>query len=85
MIIAIEGPSFVSGFSGVPEFFTSTQAVLHMDSTPLPLSTPGLPNTVSAPQRSVFQTDTIAIKMVVRVGWGMRAAGHVQFLTSVTW
>jgi hypothetical protein len=84
-IIAVEGPSFVSGFSGVPEFFTSTQAVLHMDSAPTALSMVGSPNLVSAPDRSIYQSDCVAVKMVLRVGWGLRASGHATYISSVAW
>jgi hypothetical protein len=81
-VIAIEGPSFVSGFSGVPEFEIRTQAVLHMANPASAFSTGG---TLAAPERSLYQTDCIAVKMIMRCGWGMRAAGHVQYLTGVNW
>ena len=84
-LIAIEGPSFVSGFSGVPEFFTATQAVLHMESVPAPFSTVGTPNVVAAPERSLYQSDCVAVKMILRCGWGMRSTGHAQYLTGVNW
>jgi hypothetical protein len=84
-VIAIEGPSFVSGFSGVPEFSIDTQTVLHMADPASALSTVGTPNVVAAPERSLFQTDCIAVKMILRCGWGMRASGHVQYLTGVNW
>ena len=84
-LIAIEASSFVSGFSGAPEFFTSVESTLHMETVPLPFSTVGSPNTIAAPERSLYQTDTVATKMILRCSWAMRAPGHVQYLTGVNW
>jgi HK97 family phage major capsid protein len=85
-LIAIEAPSFVTGFSGTPEFFTTNQALLHMESTtPLPIGTPGTPPTVAAPTQSLYQTDTVATKMIVRCSWAMRAPGHVQYILNCGW
>ena len=81
-LVAIEGPSFVSGFSGLPEFFVATQAVLHMANPSSAFSTGG---TIAAPEQSLYQQDMIAVKMILRCSWGMRASGHVQFLTGVGW
>jgi HK97 family phage major capsid protein len=85
-LIAIEASSFVTGFSGTPEFSTTNQALLHLEgATPLPIGTPGTPPTVASPSQSLYQTDTVATRMVVRCSWAMRAAGHVQYLTAVNW
>ena len=84
-IIAIEASSFVTGFSGVPQFFTTTEATIHEEPSPLPFSTVGTPNVIAAPERSLFQTNTVATKMILRCSWGMRAPGHVQYLTGVNW
>lgn len=85
-VIALEAGSFVSGFSSEPEFESSTETVLHMeDTTPLPLGSVGSPNTIAAPTRSLWQTDCIALRMILRCGWGVRAPGHVQVINSVTW
>jgi hypothetical protein len=85
-IIAIEAPSFVSGFSAVPQFSTSTETLLHMEDTgPAQIGTAGTPNVVAAPARSLYQVDATAVKMTLRCAWGMRATGHVQYITATTW
>ena len=66
-LIAIEGPSFVTGFSGVPEFDISTQAVLHMANPASAFSTGG---TIAVPERSLYQQDMIAVKMIMRCWLG---------------
>lgn len=85
-IVALEAGSFASAFSAVPNFESSTEALLHFeDTTPLPIGTPGGPPTVAAPTRSLWQTDCIALRMILDCSWGIRASGHVQVINSVTW
>jgi hypothetical protein len=85
-IVAVEAKSFVSGFSATPTFDASDQTVVHLeDTSPGQISTVGSPNVVSAPLRSLWQTNCTAVKMVLKCAWGMRATGHVQFVSSTTW
>jgi hypothetical protein len=83
-VAAIEIASFVSGFSPVPEFRVSNQTTYHAeDSSPQDISG-GTPSP-AVPVRSLWQTDSIALKMDVWAAYGLRAAGHAQFLTGATW
>jgi hypothetical protein len=67
-------------------FNASDTATLHMDdTTPLALSATGAPNTVAAPIRSLYQTDSLAIRMTLDMNWAMRRTGVVAFVSSVTW
>jgi hypothetical protein len=85
-IVAVEAKSFVSGFSATPTFDTSDQTVVHLeDTSPAQIGTNGTPNVVAAPLRSLWQTNSSAVKMILRCSWGMRAPGHVQFVSSTTW
>jgi hypothetical protein len=85
-IIAIEPRAFASGFSDVPRVEVGREATIHMeDSASLQISTAGAPNTVAAPTRSMFQVDAVAIRVVLRVAYGMRAPCLVQFITGATW
>src|SRR5262249_12313178 len=85
-IVAIEAKSFVSGFGATPTFDTTDQTVMHLeDTSPVQVSTVGSPNVVAAPLRSLWQSNCTAVKMILRCAWGMRATGHVQFVSSTTW
>jgi hypothetical protein len=85
-IVAVEAKSFVSGFSATPTFDTSDQTVVHLeDTSPAQIGTVGTPNVVAAPLRSLWQTNSTAVKMILRCAWGMRATGHVQYVSSTTW
>jgi hypothetical protein len=72
---------------GSPEFLPTLVATVHEeDTTPLPISAPGAPNTVAAPTRSFFQTESWAIRMVADVDWlKLTDVGPVQELTGVAW
>jgi hypothetical protein len=40
---------------------------------------------VAAPQRSLFQTDSLALRMVLPLNWLQRRAGTVAWVQNVTW
>jgi Phage capsid family len=85
-VIAIEPTSFVSAFGSTPEFDVSDEALLHMEAdTPQQIGTPGPPNVIAAPARSLWQTNCTGVRMILRAGWAMRAAGHVQYVSGATW
>jgi HK97 family phage prohead protease len=81
----VDAADFASA-SGPPRFDVSDQATLHMEDTaPLPISATGTPNVVAAPVRSLWQTDTLGIRMIEQMNWLMRRPGMVAYVTGVTW
>jgi hypothetical protein len=78
-VAVVEVASLVSGFGSVAEFNTSKVAALHMEDT-----TPG-DISGSTPVKSMFQIDAIALRTSLWAAWGLRAAGHCQYLTGATW
>lgn len=83
-VIAIDTADFVTGTGDAPMFEASDQATIHVDDAPAPLSTGGGP-TVATPIRSMFQTNSVALKMSMDVTWAMRRSGMVQYISSVGW
>ena len=83
-VVVVEAASFVSGFSSTPEFRVSNQAIYHAEDTAPTDITGGSPSP-AVPVRSLFQTDSLALKMDLWAAWGLRASGHAQFLTGATW
>ncbi|QHP70994.1 hypothetical protein EI171_29105 [Bradyrhizobium sp. LCT2] len=66
----------------------SDQAVLHMDTSPTALTTAGTPPASAFPERSMFQTDCKALKLVADdLDWGWRtiAGNCIAWVTGVTW
>jgi HK97 family phage major capsid protein len=85
-VFLLDADDFVSVEGDVPVFSVSDQAALHLeDTTPLAIGTAGSPTSVAAPVRSLFQTDSIGLRMVMLCNWGLRRTGTVAYVTSVTW
>src|SRR5262249_38235729 len=80
IVAAIEVASFVSGFSSTPEFETGRDATMHMDDT-----SPADPIMGGVPVRSMFQIDATALRTKLWASFGMRAAGHAQWISATTW
>jgi hypothetical protein len=72
---------------GNPAFLPNNVATLHEeDTTPLPIASAGTPNVVAAPVRSLYQTNSWALRMLMDADWAkMRNPGPVQELTAVAW
>lgn len=85
-VLLVDAADFVSVTGDEPRFDVSDQATLHMEDTaPLAISAAGTPNTVAAPIRSLFQTDTLAVRMILPMNWAFRRAGVVAWTDAVTW
>jgi len=83
-VAAIELASFVSGFSSVPEFETARDAAIHMEDTSPQDITGGTPSP-AVPIKSMFQLDATALRLSLWGAWGLRAAGHAQWIQGATW
>ena len=80
-VIAIE-PASLAYSIDTPQFDISKVAAIHQeDTTPADIVAGGTPAT---PVKSMFQTDSIALRMMLWASWGMRAP-HVSFMQSVAW
>jgi hypothetical protein len=86
-IISLDASDFAGGEGDEPRFALSENAALHMESaTPLALGSGTQGSGVLAvPMRSTFQENLVAIRLIQRVGWGMRRAGRVAYVENVTW
>jgi hypothetical protein len=83
-VAVLELASFVSGFGTVAEFSTTKVAALHMEAD-APIDITGGTPSLAVPVKSMFQTDAIALKTNLWASWGLRAAGHAQYITGATW
>jgi hypothetical protein len=81
----IDAADFVS-VMGTPEFLVSEEATLHIEDTaPTHISTPGSPAVVAAPVESMYQTNQLALRLILPTTWAMRRTGMVQYIAGVTW
>jgi HK97 family phage prohead protease/HK97 family phage major capsid protein len=86
MLIMVDAADFASVTGDTAVFDVSDVATLHEeDTTPLPIGTAGTPAVVAAPVRSLFQTASIAVRMLLDMNWTMRRTGMVSWMTGVTW
>jgi len=86
-VIAVDADWFATATGDAPRFAVSNEATLHEeDTTPLALGTgPQGTGVLAVPMRSLFQTDSIAIRLSLFVTWAMVRAGMVQTIAAVGW
>jgi len=84
MVIALDAADFVTVGAEAPRFEVSDQATLHFEDTAPTDITGGTPSP-AVPVRSMFQTDSIALRLVWPLNWTLRRPGMVSWLTGVTW
>lgn len=75
-VVAVAGNAVASAM-GVPEFDTNTQTTLSMNDSAT--AWPG------GPVSSMFQTASVAIKMILNVSWARRSNSGVAYMTGVAW
>ena len=83
-LIAIDAEDFASASGDTPMFDVSEQATLHMSDAPLEIVS-GTGPTTADPVRSMFQTNSIALRMVLPLTWKMRRSGMVQWIDGTSW
>ena len=78
-VLLVDGAGvFMAG--GTPEFEMSTEATLHEENT-TPLQVGG----ATTPVRSLYQTNSAALRMLEEISWEQLRDGAVQQLTAVAW
>jgi hypothetical protein len=79
-IIGVDPTAFACAFGDHVSIESTNAATLHMSSTPEAI----VDGDVADPVRSVFQTDSIATRMIVWLAFTMRGA-RAQYLEATTW
>jgi hypothetical protein len=70
---------------GTPTFDVSDVATLHMEDTTPQQIVSGTGPTVATPVRSLYQTDSIGIRLVWPLDWAVRRTNVVAWITGLTW
>ena len=85
-VVVIDAADFVAVGGDAPRFEISDQATLHFeDTTPADIGTAGTPPVVAAPVKSMWQTDSLALRLILPTNWTIRRAGVVAWVAGVTW
>jgi hypothetical protein len=79
-IICVGLPALVSAFAPLPKIDASRDVEISMDT--VPAADPGSGTTAV---KSMFQTDSIAIRFIFDASWGVRTSSAVAEITSITW
>ena len=82
-MIVVDAADFLTAGMGAPTFEVSDQATVHMEDTnPQPI-TGGTPSP-AVPVRSLWQTDSFALRLLYRVNWLMRRP-MVAWMKDLAW
>jgi hypothetical protein len=84
-VIAVASNALVSAFENMPRIEASREVAYHSDTVPLEIVSSGSPAVVASPVYSTFQTDNIALKLILPASWGLRAPGAIAYVTGVAW
>jgi HK97 family phage prohead protease/HK97 family phage major capsid protein len=79
-VIALDAADFTSVGGDAPRFEISDQATLHMEDT-----TPADVGGSVTPVKSMWQTDSLALRLILPVNWTIRRPGVVAWVQGVTW
>lgn len=79
-LIGIDAGSLVHAF-GDFDLDVSTNATVHLNDDPLPISDGG----VADPVRSLYQTDSLGVRIIGELAFGARKSNAVAYVTGVTW
>jgi hypothetical protein len=83
-VVAVATNCLASALDPTPRLDVSSQTVLNFDdSSPQDIVTNGTPAAGST--KSLFQIDVLALKMVLRVCWGLRSASGLSWLEDTIW
>jgi hypothetical protein len=77
-VIALDPAALMTAFGGAPTFDTSQHAMLQ-------LNNPVTENTLVSPTRSLFQTDSRALRLLLDAAYGWRMDKAVAWVTGTTW
>ena len=80
-VIAIAPQAFVSVLE-TPRIDGSIEAIVHLDTAPAEIGNGG---GVAAPTRSLYQTNSVGLRMITPVSWGLRSSSAVAWLAGVNW
>lgn len=80
-IVAVDAPAIISGVGSVPDLEFTEQATLHMSDTPEQISD----GSVAAPVISLWQTASMALRIIMDVAWAKRRSNAAAYLENATW
>ncbi|WP_338821678.1 phage major capsid protein [Bradyrhizobium septentrionale] len=85
-VVVIDAADFVAVGGEAPRFEISDQATLHLEDTaPADIVSGAAPGTPATPVKSLWQTDSLALRLILPINWTIRRPGVVAVVSGVTW
>jgi hypothetical protein len=82
-VVAVAVPAIVAALEGAPVVESSMEAEIHRETVPAEIvSAPGV---VATPISSMWQLDSVALKMRWPISWGLRDVRGVAWMSGVNW
>jgi hypothetical protein len=82
-VIAIATPALASVVEAMPRIDSNEVALVHEESAAQPIVTAA--GTLATPVRSLYQTDSVGLRLRLPISWTVRAPGAIAWMQSVTW
>lgn len=84
-LVAVDPAALVHGIGRDVEIAAAEEGLIHMETAPGPISEPGSPATVAAPVRSLYQTNTLALRLLMDVAFAKQRSGAVAYIDGNLW
>jgi hypothetical protein len=81
-VIMLAPLALVSAIEGTPEITASKVGELHEETAPAQIVVGGV---MARPLRSLYQTDTIGVRLRLPLSWRLRNSGAIAFMQNVNW
>lgn len=82
-VIAVAANAVVSAVEGAPLIDAGQETVLHFETAPQAIVTPA--GSVARPVGSLFQTDTVGLRLKWPISWALRSSAGLAWMTNVNW
>jgi hypothetical protein len=83
-IIAIV-PAGLATVVKAPRIEASIESAVHMYDPATDLTTPGTPPVSAYPIKSIYQTDSVALRLILPATWALRSPSALAWVQNVTW
>jgi hypothetical protein len=82
VVAAVALPALTSATEGPPRVDATTQGLVHEHTNAAPINIAG---TMAVPTRSLYQTDSTALRLRWPLSWGLRSPNGVSWMQGATW
>lgn len=83
-VVAIDARTLISSFAGIT-VDANREATVHFDTSPAQIGVSGTPPTVASPTYSLWQMDSLALRVIMRATWCARVPAAIAWMDGATW